>query len=147
MRIGWGNRILVLYLGFVGLILTLVVLSHQQDINLVQADYYEQEKLYDKKYKGMENLRNLGKEVRVSFAENNVEVVLPTPAENGKITGSLHFFRPSSAGLDIADSFSLSQENSLKYDFHKFQKGKYLLWVTWEQGDKNYYSEQAVFIP
>lgn len=146
MRIGWGNRILLLYLGFVALIVTLVVMSYKVDINLVRADYYEQEKLYDSKYLGMQNIRDLGKDVEVNFTEKGIAVMLPNNPQEGEMAGSIHFFRPSGAGLDVLDSFKLSETNSLVYANENFQKGKYLLWVNWKQGDKNYYSEQAVIV-
>ena len=39
----WGYKIMFLYLGFVAMILTLVVMSMQQDIHLVSENYYEKE--------------------------------------------------------------------------------------------------------
>ena len=42
----WGWKITILYLGFVGMILTFVIASTQQDFHLVSEDYYAEEIAY-----------------------------------------------------------------------------------------------------
>lgn len=145
MKISWGYRIFVLYTSFVLLILTLVYLSFKQDINLVTENYYEKEKELDAQINAMENLRDLGKDMEVSVLPEGVTIVLPTAIANGAMNGSVHFFRPSGADLDVLDSFSLTQDNRLFFPSDKFTHGKYMLWVKWQQGDMPYYAKQDFF--
>jgi hypothetical protein len=146
MKIGWGNRILILYLGFVTLIISLVVVSFRQDINLVRADYYEAEKGYNDKYIAAKNLEALGKNVGFEFTSSGLEVSIPT-SEKGLIHGSIQFFRPSAPNMDFTDSFKISSEEPLRYPISRFQSGKYLVWLKWTIDNKPFYAEKELFVP
>lgn len=143
MKIGWGKRILILYLGFVMLILTLVYLSFKQDVNLVRVDYYEQEKLYNLKYQGQENVKSLGKSPVLEIGADSVRLYMPAVDSNAQLTGFVQFFRPSTSQLDTKDSFEIQLPQHLAYARTLFAEGKYYLWISWFHDSVYYYNEQV----
>ena len=55
----FGGKIIILYLSFVGLILTLVFMSYGQKVELVSADYYAQEINFQQKINATNNEKSL----------------------------------------------------------------------------------------
>jgi len=143
MKLGWGKRILILYLGFVTLILTLVYFSFKQDVNLVRVDYYEQEKLYNLKYQGQENVKAMGKSPYLEIGEDSVRLYLPALDSMAEMSGLVQFFRPSTSQLDIKDSFAIQLPQHLSYKRSLFAEGKYYLWISWFCDSVYYYNEQV----
>jgi hypothetical protein len=55
----WGLRIVLVYIGFVAMILTLVFKARSEKIELVAPDYYEQEIVYQNRIEALQNMRSL----------------------------------------------------------------------------------------
>ena len=55
----FGGKIVILYLSFVGLILTLVFMSYGQKVELVSTDYYAQEINFQQKINATNNEKSL----------------------------------------------------------------------------------------
>jgi hypothetical protein len=150
MKINWGTRIFILYSGFVVLILFLVYRSFKTDVNLVAENYYEKEKEYDALYTAMENYRMLTDTLKVMMEDEGVYISLPFMPEDTlgspKVSGTLHFFRPSGSEHDILDSF-IWNNRPLFYPRERFINGKYLLWVKWQVGEKMYYTNSNLYLP
>lgn len=145
MKIGWGKRILFLYLGFVALIITLVVMSVRQKIDLVTPDYYKQELAYEKKIEGMRNVNALSAKVTINATNEGITLQLPTEALGGT-NGNIHFFRPSDDKMDIKDTL-IMDTTGFFFDRGSFGSGKYIVYVSWEKGDKEFFSEQTIMVP
>ncbi len=145
IKISWGKRILFLYLGFVVLIVSMVVLSFRKEVNLVEKDYYAQEMALDSKKIAMQNFAELNQEIRMEQNVDSVHVILPDTILSYQNL-IVHFFRPSSSKLDIIDSIGSTSMHRLAYPQTSFIGGKYLLIVKWENEAKQYENEQIIFI-
>ena len=56
----WGTKITLSFIAFVGIIITMVVISMRQDISLVAKDYYVQEIAYQDQIDRIRNNHDLG---------------------------------------------------------------------------------------
>ena len=63
----WGWKIAILYGSFVTMMVTLVVLSSQQDIPLVTENYYEKDLQYETQMQRIGNSKTLEKDVEVKY--------------------------------------------------------------------------------
>ena len=72
----WGNRILFLYLGFVALIITLVVVSFSQKVDLVAPDYYARELNFESEIVKMKNEAALVEKPKVSLSNDQLLLVV-----------------------------------------------------------------------
>lgn len=142
----WGFRIVILYLSFVVLIVTLVVLCYGQKVELVSKDYYKQELQYQDRINAINNANELEKSIEHSLNGNQVLLsVSPDFIQNG-YKGNVNFFRPSDSSKDfnVELKFDLSGRQIIAGD--KLEKGLYKMQLSWEAAGKNYFKEQVILI-
>ncbi|TRX52666.1 FixH family protein [Fulvivirga sp. M361] len=141
----WGLRIVVAFIGFVAVIITLVVISMRQNINLVAEDYYVQEIAYQKQIDRVKNhmdLGQLGLEVELEPATNQIVV---KSSSQGELKGTVYFFRPSDERLDKSYHLTLSDGKQL-FNSSDFAKGLWKVKVSWTENEKEYYYEKLLVI-
>ncbi|MES2555764.1 MAG: FixH family protein [Bacteroidota bacterium] len=142
----WGYKITFLYLGFVALITTMVVLSMRERVELVAADYYEQELNYQARIDAINHASELKEELTWRIDGTTLQLKFPEDLKDQKISGSIFFFRPSDSRLDktmkidpvISDTYAISLD--------KLQKGMYHMQISWKAANINYYKDGVIQI-
>ena len=142
----WGTKITVLYSGFVILIVSMVSMAMREKVDLVSADYYEQELKYQDKIDQMENSNGLLEPF--SWEVRQDVILLKFPGEfKGKVKGAeIHFFRPSDKTLDQQVSMPSDTAQLQHVETAKFRKGIYRMEVSWEAEDRKFYNEGIIQI-
>lgn len=92
MKIGWGWKIMILYGGFMAMIITLVTASSHQKIDLVSKDYYKDEIAYQDVLNASKNQAQLA--TNPDIHANSSEVVIEFPADVAKqvLKGNVNFY-------------------------------------------------------
>ncbi len=145
--IGWGTRITILYLGFVGLIATLVILSHREKPDLVTPEYYSEELKYQERINAISNLENSGSKISLEETKNSVILSVPEFFSGKEITGEAHFYRPSNSAQDVKMKLTIpASETKHEISVDKFQKGAYILKLNFTSEGKNYYQQESIYI-
>ena len=90
----WGWKIAILYGSFVTMMVTLVILSSQQDIPLVTKDYYEKDLQYETQMRRMANSKTLEEDVSVKYDLQTQKITIQFPKEISEIEGEILCFRP-----------------------------------------------------
>ena len=142
----WGIRITILYLSFVGLILTLVFLSSRQKVELVSKDYYEQELKYQNKIDAIKNINALSNAVLVTNHLGKVNIAFSEYFSNSKIKGTIYFFRPSDSSMDYKLDINPSANGIQTIETNRLIKGLYTLQISFDFEGKEYYKEESIFI-
>jgi nitrogen fixation protein FixH len=145
MKLGWGWRIALLYGGFVGLIMVLVVASSRQHFDLVSKNYYDAELGYQKVIDAGKNQSELSAPINVHA--NSGEVALDLPAEfSGKqVTGDVEFYSPVNAAWDR--TFKLNAQNNIvSISRSTLQQTKYVVKINCIVDGKNYYQESEILL-
>jgi len=137
----WGIKIAILYLSFVALIVTLVVLSSRQNIDLEYTDYYNRELRYQDKIDAMANEKGLGESITHQLVTDNLVLSLPSELMNTNVQGELHFYRPSDAKKDVKLPMQFNANGKQIIPRSDFSKGIYKLRMTWTMNNKSYYKE------
>ena len=145
-HMSWGTKIVLLYCGFILMILTLVFFTLHQDIQLVSDDYYEQELKYQDRIDASKNSQDLRQVI--SFDAHNGQVIISYPKDFAakKLEGNILFLRPSDSSLDIKTSIQLNDSAQQTVIFKKFKKGLYKAQLTWTLNNKQYYVEESIFM-
>lgn len=143
----WGWKIILVYLGFVAMIMTLVFKARSEKIELVAPDYYAQEVAYQQRIDATKNARSLSQPMTVLV--NNKEVLVQMPKEcAGKIqSGEVHFYRPSDVSLDQKTPLLLNPESQFVFPTQTLKSGLYLVQLSYKMEGKDYYSEESLFVP
>lgn len=142
----WGTKIGILYGCFVLLIVGMVTLSMLQKVDLVAADYYEQELNFQQKIDKSKRAQALVNPLKWVVNPNSLQIVFPAEFKGQQIQGLISLFRPSDAALDqtlpIAVDSGLIQNIALK----NFKPGAYKLQIDWQVGTTKYYNEGFIKI-
>ncbi|MGE0567389.1 MAG: FixH family protein [Bacteroidia bacterium] len=141
----FGVKIVAFYLGFVALIITLVVLSFKQDVDLVATDYYAQELKYQDRIDATNNANSLGTSIEHMVNAKGVTLKINPDILTSDFEGSVYFYRPSDSDKDLKLKLAFEE-----YEFivpqSKLTKGHYKMQLHWKSGGKNYYKEEVINI-
>jgi hypothetical protein len=141
----WGKKIAVLYLGFVALIVTLVVLCYGQKVELESKDYYAQELKFQDRINAISNEKGLKASITHSFNDNAIVITIDSSLVGKNFEGTINFFRPSDSSKDL----------NIKMDFVNFQQsistsllvhGAYKMQMAWISNGVKYFKEDVIFV-
>lgn len=142
----WGIKILILYLGFVALIITLVGMSMNQKVDLVSADYYEKELKFQERIDSENNFRLLNKTISCKVQDKMVVLEFPKEFMEKDIVGTILIYRPSDSSLDIQAAIDIDPSGLQKISLNKFKRGLYQVQMEWAMEGKRYFNEQNLFM-
>jgi hypothetical protein len=147
LKINWGTKIAVLYIGFVGLIVVMVVMSMHQKIDLVSEDYYNKELMFQDKINEMKNTNSLSGTITHTITNTAIELQFQPEFKTKKVTGEILFFRPSDSSKDFTTAVSLDENAEQKISLNKLSKGMYKMQISWKDESKGYFAEETIIIP
>src|SRR5690554_8200711 len=100
----WGYKIALVFIGFVVLMVSLVIVCfRQKDIHLVEEQYYEKEIAYQEQINIQQNTATLIAPPTIKYIKENQAVTIHHPllSEGACPEGSILFLRPSDAAMDF----------------------------------------------
>lgn len=139
----WGHKIVMTFIVFAAIIISMVVISMRQDVSLVAADYYKQELAYTEQMNKLENTIDLGENAPMIEFVNSERQFLIT--SNELLEGELHFYRPSDASKDIKVKLSLDGQPKT-IDAANMVSGLWKVKLSWEKDGKSYFTEKNIVI-
>jgi hypothetical protein len=143
----WGLRIVLVYLGFIAMILTLVVKARSEKIELVTPDYYAQEIVYQQRIEALTNANALSDTLKVTATKEWVTVELPPECLGQIENGMLRFYRPSDASLDQSQAFTTESSVIVQNTRSNLPSGLYVVQCSWRTNNKAYYMEKPFQLP
>ncbi|HET6225561.1 MAG TPA: FixH family protein [Bacteroidia bacterium] len=146
MRINWGIKITVLYLGFVALIITLVSMAARQNVDLVSKDYYEQELKFQQKLDKINRSKALSEALTWELKNKTLLLKIPKQFREKKVEGSIYFFRPSDASLDMNIALVPDTSSVIPVRINQLKKGLYKMQINWQSDKVEYYNEGIIQI-
>lgn len=141
----FGVKITILYLSFVVLIVTMVVMCYGQDVELVSSDYYAQEIKFQDKINAINNEKNLQESIHHYVTKNDIVLTADSVLLSNDFQGTINFFRPSDSSKDLKLKMNFvnnEQVVSLRNLIH----GAYKLQLSWTSNNTNYFKEVVIFI-
>lgn len=141
----WGKKITLVYIGFVVLIITMVVVSMRQKVDLVSKDYYAKELNYQSDINKMKNAQALQNPLTCVLNNNNIVISFPAEHQQENISGTIYIYKPSDNKSDKA--LSITSNNGIQeINTATFTKGMYRVKVDWNVNNIGYQTEQVVVI-
>lgn len=140
----WGHGIAIFIACFVSFMLFLVVKSHQQNIDLVTENYYEQELQYQHHIEKVRNTQQLEETVRIKPEQGRIQ--LSFPALSAPIQGQVQLFRPSDARFDLLTELQPDSQNQQYIATNSLPPGYYRIKINWQAGNQDYYTEEVLHL-
>jgi hypothetical protein len=139
----WGTRIVIMYLGFVALIVTMVVYSMRQQVDLVTPDYYAKELKYQSNIDKANNHNQLNSSLKCTLNGDNIIIEFPEEHKSETITGEVLVYKPSDAKSDKIINIEATNGQMI-IPASVFSKGMYKVKIDWIVNEKSFYFEQVV---
>lgn len=142
----WGKKITILYLSFVALIVTLVVLCFGQKIELESKDYYAQELKFQDKIDAINNERQLTSSIKHELIGQQLILSVDSLFIKSDFNGTINFFRPSDASKDVKLDMKFNNNNQQIINTDELIHGVYKMQLSWKNKGLSYFKEEVVFI-
>ena len=141
----FGGKIVILYLSFVALILTLVFNCYSMDVDLVSTDYYAQEINFQQKINATNNEKDLKSSITHVINGKSVILSIDSALLSNDFNGTITFFRPSDSKKDVSLKMNFTN-NEQVIDAKELIHGAYKLQLSWTSNQKKYFKEDVIFI-
>ncbi len=141
----WGKKITIVYLAFVALIVTMVIVSARQKVDLVSADYYAKELNYQSDLNKLNNAKALSTQLKCIVGNNDVLIQFPEEQKSSSITGKVFIYKPSDNKSDR--TLDIKAQNGVQtISTTTFAKGMYRVIVNWTVDGKDFQAENVIVI-
>lgn len=141
----FGVKITILYLSFVGLILTLVFMCFRQNVELVSKDYYAQEIKFQDKINAINNEKDLAGSINHSVNGKEIALTIDSTLVSEDFEGTVTFFRPSDSSKDFQVKMNFTN-NEQVINGNELIHGTYKLQLSWVSNKTKYFKEEVIFI-
>lgn len=142
----WSYRITALYLGFVGIIVTLVVISSRQKIELEAKDYYLQELRYQEKLDAIKNTNELKTSLTHRVDKNEIVLTMPLEQVITDLKGEIYFFCPATSENDVKIKMQFDHNGQQIVKKSLLKPGAYKMRMSWSAQNKKYFKEEVINI-
>jgi len=145
MKLNWGHKIAIVYTVFVGFMVFMLILSMQEDHELVTQDYYEQELQVQKKINASKNLGDAGFEVEITPADGEVLIYIKGMDSPENTIGKVNLYKPDDASLDESISLKLNEAGQMTFT-PKGKQGRYIVSLDFEIDGVPFYREKDILL-
>lgn len=146
MKFNWGHGIALVYTVFAGVLVFFVIKSTQHDHSLVVENYYEEDLNYQQHFKKLENSKALINDITINHDPASQNIKIQFPKEQGKIAGTIHFYRPSDKSKDLKVKIELDQNFEQSLPVSQLSSGLWKVKVDWQADGKPFYTEETVVL-
>jgi hypothetical protein len=144
----WPLGIIVTFVLFFAGTVGLVVMACSQKVDLVSADYYEQELKFQGRIDRAERARHAATQAAVTYdaAARCITLSLPTDQAGHEVSGRIELYRPSASGLDRAVKLEPDIKGVQRVDASGLVPGLWKVRVSWTVEDQDYFLDQKVVV-
>lgn len=141
----WGNKLVVVYVGFAAFIGIMVYKAVNTRYDLVSKDYYKEELRYQDKIDRLNNAAKLSN-VLIEQNEDAILIHLPKEQKGFKLVGDVFFYCITDERKDFHTSLEVDSTASQTVLKKYIQKGAYKIKLTWQLANDPYYFEDKLII-
>ena len=142
----WGNKIVIVFIVFAGLMLTLVYKSINTKSELVSNEYYKDELRYQDKINSQNNASKISG-VKIEQDAEAVIIHLPQEQKGLAISGDVFFYCITDELKDYHTTLQVDSTNRQIVMKKSLQKAAYNVKINWQQGKETFYFEEKLLIP
>jgi hypothetical protein len=146
MKWNWGTKLIMVFSIFVLGMVSLVVMSMRQKVDLVAQNYYQDELRYQEVLNATTLANGLSAAVKVTKETDFVNIQLPQEMIGATVQGNIFFYCPSDAKKDRHIALSIDGKGLQTVALRQLIPGKYTVKITWEFNQQKYYAEQTLVI-
>ena len=143
----WPYALIAFFITLVSIIGGFVTWSLRQDMELVGADYYDQEMRFQQRINSVNRTRPLGDQVVIAYEANSIHVTVPKEHAAQKISGTIQLYRPSNARLDRQLNLDPDPAGQQFVAAKDLEPGLWKVRVAWKFQDEEFFRDTTVIVP
>jgi hypothetical protein len=143
MKLSWGYRIGLVYIGFVILIVVMVFAALHQHFDLVSNDYYGEEIAYQKVIDAGKNQAALTTPILLNSDASTVHIIFPALFNNKTLQGTVQFYSPVDSKNDKELAIKATN-NVMDINRADWAKTAYVAKINLVCEGKKYYQETPI---
>jgi nitrogen fixation protein FixH len=143
----WPHGIITAFVVFITGTIGLIVLACSNRVDLVNANYYEQEIRFQDHMDTVRRTQTIAGTASVAFdpASQKIAISVPRQGAGGIPAGAIHFYRPSAASLDW--EIRLQTEHATQsIDTSELKPGLWIVRVSWRTDNQDFFIEKKINI-
>jgi nitrogen fixation protein FixH len=144
IRNPWPIAIIAYFVVFISFIVGFVAFASRQKVDLVSANYYEDEVRFQQHLDRVERARSVPAKVAYEPNRNAITIHLPIEHVLRLSSGSIRLYRPSNEKLDREIPLRLDNYGVQEIDARVLAPGLWKVRLNWKWGDQEYSCEQAI---
>ena len=143
----WPVGLVVFFIVFASYIVGFVIFASRQKMDLVRADYYDQEIRFQKQIDRVQRSAPILADADINYdrAGDVMTVRLPS-VKDELIGGTVSFYRPSDAALDNSVELGLDPAGQQSMSVRSLCAGLWKVRVQWKMSGQEYYFEKPIVI-
>ncbi len=138
----WGNKLLLVFIAFGGLMFFMVYNSMNTHFDLVTKEYYKEELAYQGIIDGRDNARRLNGKLSLTEQDSHLVLQLPEGVTTDSVRGKIWFYCVTDASKDLFVDLMPGTDGIQRIPLSELKSDKYTVKLEWKQGDTNYYLEE-----
>ncbi len=141
----WPYSIIATFVVFISALAAYVTFACSNDVELVAADYYQQEIEYEQQMNRIKRTQALGDQVKVVLQPDSKSLRLRLPeahASQPDLDGSVQLYYPADGNKDLHFPLELASTGIQEFDFSSLDRGLWRMKVRWTKGGEEYHFEQ-----
>lgn len=142
----WGYRILIAIVLFVVGMFTMVYISMQQTNEMLDENYYVQEKKYQSLIDAQTALKKIQTAPLLEQDEQFVRIQMPATSFENVQEASIHFIKPDNQKLDKELTFEPNDSGQYAISKSELSKGVYKVRLKWTNDGTLYYSDDNFYV-
>jgi hypothetical protein len=139
----WGWKIIFIYGLFMTGILTLVIKSSSEKIDLVETGYYEKELRHQDRINEINNYNSLTSSCQFELTKDSLIIDFPTEIDTIQF-GEIHLYCPSNSAFDLFLQLPQAKLSHFAIPLNKDLPERFNCEVRFTIENKNYYHEEKL---
>lgn len=142
----WAVMVPAFYITFVAVLVSFVVWTFTQKVELVDEKYYDMEPQYLERLDKIERVNRLEDKLKMIYSNDAILLQFPKVNSYSSINGEIFFFRPSEKKLDFKAKLNLDSNYQVIFPAKDMKKGLWKLKIDWASGDSTFYNEEILVV-
>lgn len=144
----WPYALVAWFALFAAALAAWTIFATRQNLDLVRADYYEEELRFQRHFDRLKRTEAIRSELGLDHDRAGRAVVLRLPPAlltlNPK--GEVRFYRPSDASLDFSVPLHLDSSGRQRLGVESMREGLWKIRAEWSAAGQDYFLEQVVVL-
>jgi hypothetical protein len=141
----WGTKLVIAMIAFMLMVLSFVFVMLQQDIDLVEKDYYPKGQAHQQLITRVQNTIPYASQITVENDDDRIMVSFPDFFCPNKTSGEVHLYHRVSTANDRLVALSLNENGMFTYPVSHLH-GRYIMKISFRQDGVEYYTEKNITI-